>query len=188
MDSFIDKLAQRFAATDQAKAGTYADAKEIAKLKEKIEGYENLLQDIKKINLRNIESAEKLNEIAESSAKSVEQVKEVIRQAEETVKIADEKVRLADDSKAQETANKEYLTEMFDKTTDVIHKENVKVYRNVQATVQASIDDQTKSIIEAQNAVGKKNSTTFLKVMSVLIFLAVLADIALKVLTMFHII
>lgn len=181
MDNFIDKLAQKFTATDQVKASTYTETKEIAKLKEKIEGYESLLQDMRKLNLKNVASADALNELAESSANTV-------KQAEEAAKQAREAVELAANGASAGGAGKEYMDEMFEKTSDVIHKENVKVYRNVQATVQASLDDQTRAILDAQTAVGKKNSTTFLKVMSVLIFIAVLADIALKVLNMFHII
>lgn len=186
MDNFIDKLAQKFAATDQVKTSTYAETKEIAKLKEKIEGYENLLQDMRKINLKNIASAETLGYIAEDSADAAKQAKEAAKEALEAVEIVGERIKLAEDN-AQGTG-KEYMDEIFEKTSDVIHKENVKVYRNVQATVQASLEDQTNRIIDAQNTACKKNSTTFLKVMSVLIFIAVLADIALKVLTMFHII
>lgn len=178
MDNFIDKLAQKFTATDQVKASTYTETKEIAKLKEKIEGYESLLQDMRKLNLKNVASADALNELAESSANTVKQAEEAVKQAKEVVELAS----------GNGGAGKEYIDEMFEKTSDVIHKENVKVYRNVQATVQASLDDQTKAIIDAQAANSKKNSTTFLKVMSVLIFIAVLADIALKVLNMFHII
>lgn len=159
MDNFIDKLAQKFTATDMIKANTAAEAKEITQLKEKIEGYESLLQEMKLLNLKNIESAQKLEALVEESAS-----------------------KAADDS--EQSAGKEYVDEIFDKTSEVIHKENVKVYRNVQATVQASLEDQTKSILEAQELAAKKSGTGFLKVMSVLIFIAVLADIALKVLPM----
>lgn len=188
MDNFIDKLAQKFAATDQVKSSTYAETKEIARLKEKIEGYENLLQDMRKINLKNIASAETLGDIAEESADVTRMAKEAVKQAMEAVELANEKIRIAEGTPENAGAGKEYMDEIFEKTSDVIHKENVKVYRNVQATVQASLDDQANRIISAQTAASKKNSTTFLKVMSVLIFIAVLADIALKVLTMFHII
>lgn len=165
MDLFIDKLAQKISSTEMIRANTAAEAKETIELKAKVEGYEKLLQEMKLINLKNIESAEKLSALASECT-------EAVRAAAEAGKDSD---------------NEEENDALIEKTSDLIHKENVKVYRNIQAAVQSSIDDQTKVIVDAQVESSKKNSTTFIKVMSVLIFVAVLADIALKVLSIFGI-
>ena len=167
MDLFIDKLAQKFTQSDVIKGNHEAEAKEIEELKAQIETYEKLLQDMKLVNLKNMESAEKLNGLVE----------DVIRNCEKD----------NEDSQA-DLADKELIKELFDKQSDTIHKENIKVYRNVQATMTDSLGEQTKSILEAQQQASKKGGLGFLKVMSVLILLAVLADIALKVLTMYGLI
>ncbi len=164
MDAFIDKLAQKFTASEVIKGNHEAEAKEIEQLKAQIETYEKLLQDMKLVNLKNMESAEKLNKLAEETANAL---KKEAEQGEPSY------------------ADKELVQQLFDKQSDTIHKENVKVYRNVQAAVGDVLKDQTKSILDAQSQAAKKSGTGFLKVMSVLIFIAVLADIALKVLTMF---
>ncbi len=166
MDLFIDKLAQKFTASEVIKGNHEAEAKEIEELKEQIESYEKLLSEMKLVNLKNIESAERLKSLTEEVAMGVKK---------------------EDDNKSVDIADKETIQKLFDKQSDTIHKENIKVYRNVQAAMGDSMAEQTKSILEAQQGMGK-SGLGFVKVMSVLIFLAVLADIALKFLMMYGII
>ena len=166
MDTFIDKLAQKISAQDMIRANLAAEAKETKKLREKMESYESLLQEMRQINLKNMESAERVNQLLQES----------------------------------EHADKEFLQEMFAKTDEAIHTENVKVYRNVQAAVSNALEDQTKLLIEEQQKqiekqheliaeqgrISKKRGA-FLKAMVVLIFLGVAADITLHVLEIFGI-
>lgn len=154
MDHFIDKLAQKIGGTDIIKANVAAETKELQMLKAKTEDYEKLLQELRELNLKNIESSEKLSSIIDSIPKQENQTYE----------------------------NRAYMEELLDKTSDLVHKENVKVYRNVQAAVKSELESQTISLIAAQRETEEKIDFTFLKIMSVLIFVAVLADIALRVL------
>ena len=167
MDTFIDKLAQKFSAQDMIRANLAAEAKETKKLREKMESYETLLQEMRQINLKNMESAERVNQMLQEGSQ----------------------------------ADKEYMSEMFAKVDETLHTENVKVYRNVQAAIQNSLEEQTKALLEKQQeqisqqqahieaqhkliqeqgAAAKKNSI-FLKVAAILTFLAVAADIALQI-------
>ena len=154
MDTFIDKLAQKFSAQDMIRANLAAEAKETKKLREKMESYESLLQEMRQINLKNMESAERVNQLLQES----------------------------------EHVDKEFLQEMFAKTDEAIHTENVKVYRNVQAAVSNALEDQTKLLIEKQHELIceqrklSKMRVAFLNTMIVLIFLGVAADITLHVL------
>ena len=154
MDTFIDKLAQKFSAQDMIRANLAAEAKETKKLREKMESYESLLQEMRQINLKNMESAERVNQLLQES----------------------------------EHADKEFLQEMFAKTDEAIHTENVKVYRNVQAAVSNALEDQTKLLIEKQHELIceqrklSKMRVAFLNTMIVLIFLGVAANITLHVL------
>lgn len=198
MDSFIDKLAQKFTAQDVNKNQIYnGQRREIEELKSQIEQYEKLLQEMKLINLKNMESAKKLNELVQDAHNAAADVASAAADASanvasaaadasaNVVTAAADAVSAAIDAgvgSGNAEADREYADEIFNRTSDVIHKENIRVYRNVQATVSASLEDQTKAIIEAQENTAKKNSVGFIKVMSVLIFVAVLADIALRVL------
>jgi len=67
MDTFIDKLAQKNIADDMIKANSEAEAKENQRIKEQISEYEQLLADMKLVNLKNIESAEKVSAILENA-------------------------------------------------------------------------------------------------------------------------
>lgn len=148
MDTFIDKLAQKFTPSEMIKANTAAEAKENKVLREKVENYENLLQEMKLVNTQNMQSAKEITKMLEECG--------------------------ANGKNADVEA-------LFDKTNDTIHTENVKVYRNVQAAVNEGLEEQTKAILEAQNLASKKSSR-FMNVMSVVLLVAVLADIALQVL------
>jgi len=164
MDMFIDKLTQKFSAQDVIKANMAAEAKENKKLREKVENYESLLQEMKEVNAKNMESAEKINQLAQTGCdnilKTVEEVKET------------------------PLGDKEYIENLFAKADDSLHKENIKVYRNVQAVVVDGLKEQTENLLQAQQENAKKQGK-FLKAMSVLIFVAVLADITLNVLRIF---
>ena len=172
MDTFIDKLAQKFSAQDMIRANLAAEAKETKKLREKMESYETLLQEMRQINLKNMESAERVNLMLQEGSQ----------------------------------ADKAYLQEMFTKADENLHTENVKVYRNVQAAIQSGLEEQTKTLLEEQQkqiekqqehieaqhkliqdqgAVARRNRI-FLKVMAVLTFLGVAAEVTLHIMEMLN--
>lgn len=70
MDNFIDKLAQKFTANEMIRANSQAEAKEIKRLKEQVEKYEAILQEMKQLNLKNVESAGKVSELIDNGQKS----------------------------------------------------------------------------------------------------------------------
>ena len=126
MDTFIDKLAQKFSAQDMIRANLAAEAKETRTLREKMESYESLLQEMRQINLKNMESAERVNQMLQEGAQT----------------------------------DREYLQEMFTKTDETLHTENVKVYRNVQAVVVDELKKQTEELEEKmENLAAVQRST-----------------------------
>ena len=87
---------------------------------------------------------------------------------------------LEDNSRNEEaiqtlTQLREVVEEKFRQSDDYLHKENVKVYRNVQAAVAEELNKQTDELKKSQQA--NRGSKAVLPI-SVLILLAVLADIA----------
>lgn len=187
MDTFIDKLAQRFSAQDMIRANLAAEAKETRKLREKMESYESLLQEMRQINLKNMESAERVNRILqEGTFTDKEYLQELFAQKEEVLG-------------EQCAKTEEALTSGFAHMEESLHTENVKVYRNVQAAIQNGLEEQTAKLleeqqrqIEAQHKLiqeqGKKNRKKgiFLNVMSILIFLGVAASVALQIMEMLN--
>ena len=55
----MDKLAQRFNAQEIIKANSQAEAQEIGRLREHLRAYDDCLQEMRKLNLKNVETAEK---------------------------------------------------------------------------------------------------------------------------------
>ena len=188
MDTFIDKLAQRFSAQDMIRANLAAEAKETRKLREKMESYESLLQEMRQINLKNMESAERVNNILqEGTFTDKEYLQELFAQKEELLA-------------AQFAGTKQALEDGFAHMDESLHTENVKVYRNVQAAIQNSLEEQTTKLLEEQQkqieeqhkliqAQGKnaKRRGVFLIIMSILTFLGVAAAVALEVMQMLNI-
>ena len=167
MDNFIDRIAQKFSSQEVIKANLAAEAKETKRLREKIESYEELLTEMRQISLKNMESAEKIQQLI------------------------DEKL----DAPAAEV-NLDAVIEEIGKINDNLHTENVKVYRNVQAAVNNSLDAQTKKLLSEQqktvlqlntikeaDAKNRKKSTAVM-VLNILILIGLVADIALTVINM----
>ena len=166
MDTFIDKLAQKFTAQEMIKANMTAEAKENKKLRELVETYEALIQEMKQLNFKNMESAERVNKLAENGCETLKKTVEELQQ--------------------NPLNDKKYIEDLFAQADESLHKENVKVYRNVQAVINDGLREQTDTLLQQNKNVKKQG--IFFKVMSILILIAILADITLQVLGVFHII
>lgn len=104
MDTFIDKLAQKTIANDMISANTAAEARENQKISEQLAVYEDILQEMKQVSLKNIESATKVTEMLDGfegtgssqvsagiSAEDMEKLKSSLDgKAEEIVKAGEE--------------------------------------------------------------------------------------------------
>lgn len=65
MDNYMDKLSQRCSAQEIIRANAQAEAKETGRLREQIQGYDECMQEMRMLNLKNVESAEQLRALAE---------------------------------------------------------------------------------------------------------------------------
>lgn len=172
MDNFIDKLAQKFSAQDMIRANLAAEAKETKKLREKMESYESLLQEMRQINLKNMESAERINQmLAEGAGTDKEYLKEMFEKANENLHTENVKVY-----RNVQAAVKDELGEQ----TRVLLEEQSKQIKEQQE----HIENQHKLI--EQQGIRAKKSRCFLQIMSVLIFLGVAAQVVLQVMHMMN--
>lgn len=195
MDNFMDKLAQRFNAQEMIKANSQAEAQELNKVREQIRAYDECLQEMRRINLKNIEAADQvrmlagqvndlakqaINTIQESDRKDSEQLssalselKAVITKAQEQMsenekllqKQMTENGRLLQEqveesgrllreqtqesrTKLEEQTQEEQklLQEARSQLEEFMHKESVKVYRNVQAVMLDEFKNQTAEL------------------------------------------
>ena len=165
MDNFMDKLAQRLTAQEMIKANSAADAAELERLQKQLAQYDACLQEMRKLSLKNTENTDKITELLDESIGKIQ---------------AYESNQAGIIDGFTEKAN-----ECVDKVNDFVHKENVKVYRNVQAVVVDETKRQTETLEDSQKKIKGKATATL--VFSILTLVAVVADIATRLLIHFKI-
>ena len=210
MDNFMDKLAQKISAQEMIKANSQAEAEEMKRLQLQVSEYEKILQEMRKLNYRNTELSEKLDLMIGDNAGKIQNMKEEEQRLiaalrdltdEQTRNREAELERREEDRLERERAEEarkqtdisaitDLLENKFQKSDDFVHKENVKVYRNVQAVV---VDEIKRSMENAQNEQSALKSALNAKLNKVIVFsvismLASAASIVLWVLMMMGII
>lgn len=177
MDNFIDKLAQKFIAGEVIKANSVAEERELKRLREQVAEYEQCLQEMKKLQMTNTRTAAQLREMMEEQREGVKKLtEESIRKLEQVKEEETKKDKAYGDTlEASKKTMEELMLSMkqqwenleknhkeiekwFQKADDYLHKENVKVYRNVQAVIVEEAGKKSEEIIKAQEAAGKKYS------------------------------
>ena len=208
MDNFMDKLAQRFNAQEMIKANSQAEAQELNKVREQIKIYDECLQEMRKLNLKNLEAADQVRMLADQvngltgqaivaieerakkengqlgaaleelktimtaeQAEAAESRKRIEEQAAESRKLAEEQTaeRLKE-LQGQIEENLKKLQNTNSQLEEFMHKESVKVYRNVQAVMLEELKGQTAELSEKieQNKKSGKGFTALLAVTMIL--------------------
>ena len=164
----MDKLAQKFSAQEMIKANSQAEAEEMKRLQLQVSEYEKILQEMRKLNYRNTELTEKLDLMIGDNADKIQGMKEDEQRLIAALRdLTDEQTRNREaelERKAEERIEQEraeesqkqtdlaaitdLLENKFQKSDDFVHKENVKVYRNVQAVV---VDELKRCVESAQS-------------------------------------
>ena len=187
MDNFMDKIAQKLNSQELIRANAAADAaelesleKQLAIFKEQMDKYDDCIQEMRKLNLKNIESAQGVQNLADTAneklgqtvgeveAESVSRIKQTsevsiagINQALSVslAKIAE--IKENSDNLEQITENmsglQTKLEELFRNLEDFLHTDNVKVYRNVQASVVEELEKQTTELKGAVEQTASRN-------------------------------
>ena len=206
MDNFIDRLAQKFIAGEVIRANSAAEEREMKKLREQVAEYERCLQEMRKIQLTNTQSAQNLHDMMVENAAGIrkltqeslgklanvqleadaqnEDAKKAVDAAATAMAKMEEQVL-----KMQETVtslsedlnkNQAEMKECFEKADDFLHKENVKVYRNVQAVVVEEVGNKAQEIIKASEEAASKASKPVL-VFAVLGFIVAAAGLVFQI-------
>lgn len=187
MDNFMDKVTEKLNSQEIIRANAAADAaalenleKQLALFKDQMEKYDDCLQEMRKLNLKNIESAQGVQELAvkaneklgkslgEVEAASVSRIKETsdlsiagINQTlnESLAKIAEIKENADNLEKITEDMSglQTKIEERFRNMEDFLHIDNIKVYRNVQAAMMEELEKQAAVLKEEQDKVAKSS-------------------------------
>lgn len=141
MDMFMDKLAQKLTAQEMIKANTAADTEELNRLKDRLKEYNDCLDRLKAI----VEEGDaRLKESKSDSGQVARLVDEAIQKIHE----------IKQDSEALEEWKAEFV-EKLEGSGEGVHRECVKVYRNVQAVVVEESAKQTEGLDRLSDTAGK---------------------------------
>ena len=206
MDNFIDRLAQKFIAGEVIRANSAAEEREMKKLREQVAEYERCLQEMRKIQLTNTQSAQNLHDMMvenadgirkltqeslgklanvqlEADAQNADAKKTVDAAATAMAKMEEQVLKMQETvASLSEDLNKNQaeMKECFEKADDFLHKENVKVYRNVQAVVVEEVGNKAQEIIKASEEAASKASKPVL-VFAVLGFVMAAASLVFQI-------
>ncbi len=175
MDSFMDKIAQKFTAQDMIKANSAAEEKEMKRLRMQVAEYDERLQEMRKLNLKNLELADQLQALIAQGQEKVDAIqKESAENDAESINTLEQSVQAVKDAM---DAQSQKLSEISEQIMDHVHKEDVKVYRNVQAAVADENKALSENLIQTMAiAVGRK--TKGIKAAIVLSALSLVASLA----------
>ena len=187
MENFMDKVTEKLNSQEIIRANAAADAaalenleKQLALFKDQMEKYDVCLQEMRKLNLKNIESAQGVQELAvkaneklgqslgEVEAASVSRIKETsdlsiagINQTlnESLAKIAEIKENADNLERITEDMSglQNKIEERFRNMEDFLHIDNIKVYRNVQAAMMEEMEKQAAERKEEQDKLAKSS-------------------------------
>ena len=199
MDTFMDKLAQKLNAQEMIKANSAADAEEMDQLKSQLREYDECLAQMQQVNkeLKAInQEMEKLMsetiapEVTKLSEEGVAALQKLQQENTEKLEALGQQYtakleELQQSTKVLDELQK-HVDEKLSTTEENVHKECVKVYRNVQAAVVEENEKQTEAIAgkikESLN--GKLNGVLGVSIAALLV---AAADIVLHVLSILHI-
>ncbi len=160
MDTFIDKLAQKRNAQEMIRANTTAETLKMEQMQKQMEAYDGLLQEIRKVNLKTAENAAQVQNVLRECLEKLERVQTDDGQTGGSEQTLEEIKKL--------------LQDQFQQSNDFLHKENVKVYRNVQAALIEELNKQTE---ELKNSQAQNKTNKAILPVCVLILIGVIADI-----------
>ena len=172
----MDKLAQKFSAQEMINANSQAEAEEMKRLQMQVSEYEKILQEMRKLSYKNTELSERLELVIGENAGKIQRMKEDEEKLIAVLKdLTEEQTKNRDselEKKEEERLEKEHedeekkqsdisvitnlLENKFQRSDDFVHKENVKVYRNVQAVVVDELKRYTENAQEEKNAINAK--------------------------------
>lgn len=197
MDNFMDKLAQKFNAQEMIKANSQAEAAEMKKLQLQVAEYEKILQEMRKLNYKNAELTEKIDGLVGENAGKLQGLQEdeqkllnLLRDlTEEQTRNREEEFSRKEEEKQEavagaQTQSKEIVSrtqELFERSEDFVHKENVKVYRNVQAVIVEELKKQTDTLCQENARLASRMNVVM--AFSLITMLLAVASLIVQILT-----
>ena len=147
MDSFFEKITGRFGSNGVIKANAEAEAKELEKAREKVTDLEKAVSDMRRLSLKAVETNEATTQLVAAAIEKIEEVRATggSMSSDDLSKIT-----------AELEALKNTVETSFKASGEEAHLENVRVYRNVQASVIEELKQQSEAIAIQHLHIEKK--------------------------------
>lgn len=199
MDNFMDKLAQKLTAQEMIKANSAADTAELERLQKQLAQYDACLQEMRKLSLKNVETTDKVGQLLDESIQKIQEFQRLEEGNDELKQLLQDQPRAFEEIRMlinesmtdKEDLNKNMeelrstLRAMLDESEEHVHKENVRVYRNVQAVVVGESKKLSEDFEQKHKKLFGMNSAVL--VLVIITMLASLANAAVNVLGLFNI-
>lgn len=212
MDNFMENITHKFSANDMILANAQAEAMDLDSKKEQIQRFEaqltkvdNALSDMREVNLKNIEAAQDVQNMAQASSEKIDAAVErmetqTVTKIKETsdisiagiTKTVDESLakieKIKESSDMTETINdsiasvSQKLDTIKKELEEYAHADHVKIYRNVQAAVTEELGKQTE---ELQGSMKKKGAIFPLVIVTLVVSILNLATMVCLILGLF---
>lgn len=135
------------------------------------------------------ESLIKITEVQTQTDEQKAEARQSLEAAAATVEEMENKVEKMQETVAKLTEalekNQKEVAEWFRQADDFLHKENVKVYRNVQAVVVDEVGNKAESVIKAQEENTKKIGKPIL-IFTILGFATAVASLVIQILELLN--
>lgn len=141
MDGFMDKLTQRMSAQEMILANAAAEAKELELLKGQVEAYDELFK--------------KMQEAGEINSANVIQLQSLLAQYQS--KLDELQEHVTPDNFVDVEKISSLLQHTRNQIEEFSHRENVKVYRNVQAAVNDELNKKVQELMAHQAVIKEQN-------------------------------
>ncbi len=147
MDTFMEKVASKFGAADIIKANAEAEARQLEAYKARVEELEKAVSDMRRLSLKCVETNEATGQLVQGAIEKIEEVR------------TDSENRTPEDF-SEITAKIDELKADLEKSVSDLkeenHKESVRVYRNVQATLIDELKQQSEALAIQHKNLEKK--------------------------------
>ncbi len=149
MDTFMDKLAQKFTAGEMIKANSAADLADVEKLKKQMEEYDQCLQEMRQVHLKNAENVEKLSAMIEDAMGKLGEVKGGTISTQELEKRLEILLGANFDVK---------LSESMDSIREYIRQQNIDKEALVQTCYDKVVVELAQQNADLDNKIAKQES------------------------------
>ena len=204
MDTILDKLSQKLTAQEIIKANSEADAKALERVQGQVQQYNDCLEEMKKVNgqtkmalseiektlqagLENFKNAEiPTDSITSLVEESLAQIKALQKDSVDVQSALEEK--FAKQGEALQAVVEESVSKVNTEVTDYVHKECVKVYRNIQAVQIEENGKQTEELTsQIAKATGKAKAAWGVSIATLVFSVLATVGVVFELLVMFGI-